>query len=275
MRGVVTGGMAAALESLGLRNVFDVVYGTSAGAINGAYLLTGQATEGSRIYFRNISNRRFISYRRLVTPRPVVSLDFLVDHVMRHEQPLAFPDVLASDIPLVAVATHVEEAVSHALRNFSDDRELATAFKASARIPVAAGPPVSFRGEHYIDGGLVESIPYHTAIRDGCTHLLVLLSRPADLPDCRPPRYESWIARPYLRRLNPQLESAYLRRPSAYIGDLHHLFEHTGNPDHSPYIHAVATPARTPTVSRLNRSTVRIERNHRDGYDAVHRLFPA
>jgi hypothetical protein len=36
-----------------------------------------------------------------------------------------------------------------------------------------------FRGERLVDGGLLESIPYHSALREGATHVLVLRSRDA------------------------------------------------------------------------------------------------
>lgn len=42
MRGAVTGGMLMQLHDLGLKDLFDVVYGSSAGAINATYFLTGQ-----------------------------------------------------------------------------------------------------------------------------------------------------------------------------------------------------------------------------------------
>ena len=44
MRGVVSAGMAAAIEQLGMREAFDEVHGASAGAFNGAFLLAGQAS---------------------------------------------------------------------------------------------------------------------------------------------------------------------------------------------------------------------------------------
>ena len=43
MRGVVSAGMTAAIELLGLTACFDLVVGTSAGALNGAGLLAGVA----------------------------------------------------------------------------------------------------------------------------------------------------------------------------------------------------------------------------------------
>lgn len=42
MRGAVTGGMLMQLHDLGLKDLFDVVYGSSAGAINATYFLSGQ-----------------------------------------------------------------------------------------------------------------------------------------------------------------------------------------------------------------------------------------
>ena len=43
MRGVVSAGMTAALERYGLTPCFDLVVGSSAGAINGAALIAGVA----------------------------------------------------------------------------------------------------------------------------------------------------------------------------------------------------------------------------------------
>ncbi len=54
MRGVVSGAMLMALRDLGLAHAFDAVYGSSAGAINAAYFLTGQV-EGLHIYTQELA----------------------------------------------------------------------------------------------------------------------------------------------------------------------------------------------------------------------------
>src|SRR5262245_41451751 len=64
MRGVVSAGMVWALEDLGLTGAFDAIYGSSAGSINAAYFLGGQAGLGTRIYYEDINNARFIDLRR-------------------------------------------------------------------------------------------------------------------------------------------------------------------------------------------------------------------
>lgn len=46
------------------RNAFDAVYGSSAGAINATYFLSGQR-DGVNIYTEEIANEDFINLKRL------------------------------------------------------------------------------------------------------------------------------------------------------------------------------------------------------------------
>ena len=68
MRGAVSGGALQALHDLGLRDAFDVVYGSSAGAMNATYFLAGQR-DGVNIYSDHIANDRFCDMRRLLRKR--------------------------------------------------------------------------------------------------------------------------------------------------------------------------------------------------------------
>ena len=47
------------------RNAFDAVYGSSAGAINATYFLSGQR-DGVKIYTEEIANKDFIDLSRLI-----------------------------------------------------------------------------------------------------------------------------------------------------------------------------------------------------------------
>ena len=96
MRGVVSAGMVSALEELGLGQAFDAVYGSSAGAINAAYFLAGQARMGTTIYFENLNNHRFISLARPLTGRPIVDLNFLLNDIAIRTKPLDAARVLSS-----------------------------------------------------------------------------------------------------------------------------------------------------------------------------------
>ena len=180
MRGVISAGMVAALETLRLTQCFDAVYGSSAGAINGAYFLAGQARYGTTIYYENIDNQRFINFGRFITGDPVVSLEFLLDNIAERVKPLQWERVVNSEVPLVAMASSLVDKKATPLRNFADKTDLKECLRASARIPGLAGKPVRHRGMVLLDAIVYEDIPLRAALDDGCTHLMALMTLPRD-----------------------------------------------------------------------------------------------
>ena len=112
MRGCVSAGMVCALHHLGLRDAIDVVYGSSAGSIVGAYFISGQLPWfGPEVYYDKLTTagKEFIDTSRLLRvlglgladPRlfkdvlarrnngkPVLSLPFLLKQTMQVTKPL-------------------------------------------------------------------------------------------------------------------------------------------------------------------------------------------
>ena len=254
MRGVVSAGMAAGLESLGLRDVFDAVYGSSAGAINGAYFVSGQARFGTTIYYENINNRRFIDFLRPLRGRPIADLGFLVNQVMTNEKILDWEAVSASPITLAILATQVggenRDGRPEIFRNpFSDRQELLDALRASATLAGAwiGGDPVRVKARAYIDASVTEGIPLDTASREGASHILVLRTRHPD----KHPRIglgDRLLIAPQLGRYGPpdggRLKSTFLTRYERYAAAVRHLREAESDRDHFPAALAV-----NPTVS--------------------------
>src|SRR6476661_7065368 len=114
MRGVISCAALMALEELGLTGVFDEVYGASAGAVNAAYFLAGQAGYATTIYYQTINTTRFI---RRMWHRQVVDLDELFQSIVGRERPLHTERVLASRSKLfvvVADANTGESFLAHA-----------------------------------------------------------------------------------------------------------------------------------------------------------------
>ena len=184
MRGIISAGMALTLDELGLVPAFDTVYGASAGAITGAWLLS--RPEGLRGWAEPAYAKTLIRRSALLRGRPVVDIRALIEDLYQTTFPMDFAAVLASPVELHPLATDAATGQSTDLRPFiGNPAELRLALRASAALPLLAGPPVEFAGRRFYDAGVSESVPYRTALAQGATHLLILRSRraPAPSPD--------------------------------------------------------------------------------------------
>jgi predicted patatin/cPLA2 family phospholipase len=178
MRGVVSAGMVQALQELDGARLFDHVYGSSAGALNGAYFLAGQAEEGLPIYFEDLPERRFVCWRRYLRGGPLLHLDDLVDEVMTHVRPLDFEALHRARPTFHALAYDLVEQHVVAMPDPADREGLFERLRATCRVPVFGGPPI-VQGEHaWCDPLLHEPIPCRTPLALGATHLVVLSTRP-------------------------------------------------------------------------------------------------
>ena len=217
MRGIVSCAMAGALERAGLTSAFDLVVGTSAGALNGAALLAGVAEGCTRAYAEDFTSRRFIDVRRLVIGRPVVdvawSMDFACDYLDadRHRRTLESP------IEPALPGGRLRDLPGGRPDRLQDARRPAP--RAARLEPDAIRRRASGRaldGRRYLDGGLVEPIPIAPAREAGATHLLVLQTRPEGVPRSHPGRFVDRMIERRLRALNPGLVEVWRRRTPDY-----------------------------------------------------------
>jgi predicted patatin/cPLA2 family phospholipase len=239
MRGTVSAGMALALHELGVVSAFDAVYGSSAGAITGAWLLSS-TPERLRGWADPDYARTLIRWSALLRGRPVVDVRTLVEVVYQTEFPMDFDSVLASEVEYHPLGTDAETGESTDLRPLiSNPAELRLALRASASLPFLAGPPVELGGRRFYDAGVAESIPFRTPLAQAATHVLVLRSRrPLAIdgtdrhqagqnglegsngaPVPRPPRSIRLLTRTTLRNESLALRTALLTRPVRSAAD--------------------------------------------------------
>jgi predicted patatin/cPLA2 family phospholipase len=258
MRGTVSAGMALALHELGMVPAFDAVYGSSAGAITGAWLLSS-TPEGLRGWADPDYARTLIRWSALLRGRPVVDVRTLVEVVYQTEFPMDFDSVLASRVEYHPLGTDAETGESTDLRPLiASPVELRLALRASASLPFLAGPPVELRGRRFYDAGVAESIPFRTPLAQGATHVLVLRSRrPPTIkgagprvngsPVTRPPHSIRVLNRTTLRNESLALRTALLTRRVRTATDVARIIalEAEGK------ALMIYPPATTPPVSRL------------------------
>ena len=300
MRGVVSAGMALALDELGLVPAFDAVYGASAGAITGAWLLS--RPEGLRGWAEPAYARTLIRRSALLRGRPVADIRALIEHLYQTTFPMDFAAVLASRVELHPLATDAATGQSTDLRPFvGNPAELRLALRASAAMPLLAGPPVEFAGRRFYDAGVSESIPYRTALAQGATHLLILRSRrdPRTSPGShqpsrgrrpspddhqpsrgrRPSRSARLLARTTLRRETPALRATFLARESRLAADDRLLAEYeaapaaTSVPATQPAVLSIRPAPDSPAVSRLATDGALLRAALEAGRAAAHRAL--
>jgi predicted patatin/cPLA2 family phospholipase len=275
MRGVVSAGMTAALERLGLTRCFDLVVGASAGAINGAALIAGVAREGAAAYHGPLASRQFVNPARALRGRPVIDVDYVLEYASegldagRHER------VLASPIELHCVAVSVETAEPVTFSGMRSKAELYDAVLASSRMPWAGGPPVEIEGRRYVDGGLGSAIPVAEALSAGATHVLALQTRPHGVPRRSASRIADVLIVRHLRRLNPALATLYRERVGWYervVGDI--ARRSLDWRDGPPWVLGLRPPEGTPVVGQLERRSEVLSAAARDAERLVEATLP-
>jgi predicted patatin/cPLA2 family phospholipase len=254
MRGVVSAGMTAALERLGLTPCFDLVIGSSAGAINGAALIAGVARHGAASYSGPLASRTFVNPARVLRGRPVIDVNYALTYTSSDLDDSRHERVLSNPIALHCVAVDVETALPVDLCGMRTRDELWAALLASTRMPWAGGPPVEIAGRRYIDGGLGSAIPVAEAIAAGATHVLALQTRPHGVPRSSVSRIADRLIVRHLRKLNPALVTLYRERVASYERVVEDIARRSLQPGREPpHVLGVRPPAGTPVVGQLER----------------------
>ncbi|MFK3983200.1 patatin-like phospholipase family protein [Micromonospora sp. NPDC050397] len=184
--GAVEVGMLRALFRAGIRP--DLVIGTSIGAVNGALVAADPSEavtnrlvrlwaspEASEVYGDSVARqlRRFAARTHLHSPRP---LRRLLESELGEQTTFA-----ELKVPFRCCAASIERAAEH----WFTSGPLVDAVLASASVPGLL-PPSEIDGEHFVDGGIVNSIPIGEAVDCGAKQIFVLqvgrIERPLSPP---------------------------------------------------------------------------------------------
>jgi NTE family protein len=186
--GAVEVGMIQALEEADIKP--DLVLGTSIGAFNGAVIADHPGREGvERLtgFWREaigtslFKNSMVDRLRRVATLKPSLHDTTQLRKVIEHA---IDPATRIEDLRVrfQCVAASIENAAEH----WFEKGPLVDAILASSAVPFIFSP-VEIDGEHFYDGGLVDSVPLDRAMRLGATVIYVLQVGRIETP-LRPPR---------------------------------------------------------------------------------------
>jgi len=181
-------GMLRALTETGIEP--DLVLGTSVGAINGAFFAAAPTAEGvarlSELWQEsNVSELSTGAVLRRITTlaRSGTHLESLESARARLAAALPVRRVEELAVRFQCVAASIERAAEH----WFTSGELVDVVLASCAVPGVL-PPVRIDGEHFIDGGIVNSIPVARAVALGARSIYVLQVGRLEKP-LSPPRW--------------------------------------------------------------------------------------
>jgi predicted patatin/cPLA2 family phospholipase len=276
MRGAVSGGMVLALDELGLTRAFHAAYGASAGALNAMWLISGRVRDGIPTWVDPRLVHALIDRRRALGGRPVVDVRTLVETRYEQLSPGLFDAVLASPTELHPLATEVATGTAVDLApTIVDPPSLRRALRASAALPLLAGPPVAIDGRRFVDAGLAAAIPVRAAVGQGATHVLVLRSRRAGEAASAPGRVGAALGAALLRRIDPAVARAFLARAPREAADEALLARHEADPDLRPHILSVRPAPDSPVPARLDKDVAVVAAGLEAGRVALHAAFDA
>jgi len=182
MRGALSAGMSAELEEQGLVGLFDAVYGTSVGALSGAYLVTGQARLNVE-FFADVARQGKLFRSRPHLTKGLMDLDWLFDIGVDSMHPLDYEAVLNAAPSLHPLLTKAgwHRAADAQSRYSPDAQMLRSILKGACRLPIAAGLPIGeFRGGFW-DAAQHEAWPMRSPLEAGVSRLVILRSTPEEL----------------------------------------------------------------------------------------------
>ncbi|MEA4916908.1 patatin-like phospholipase family protein [Proteiniphilum sp.] len=171
---VLSGGGARGFAHLGAIQALlekgivpDIISGTSAGALAGAFLADGYMPEEILEIFSHRSVREFTGFS--ISRAGLFNTNKMIEFLKKHLRARTFEDLR---ITLHVTATDFERGVCH---DFHEGPLLAP-LAASCSIPIIFSPTV-VAGRQYVDGGLLKNLPA-SIIRDQCEEIIGISLNP-------------------------------------------------------------------------------------------------
>ncbi len=212
MRGVFGMGVGIGLQYAGLCAAFDVVLGGSAGACNGAWILSRQTRLAASVYYEDLTDRRFVNPWRFWK---IADVGYAVN-VFRHVKKLDVAMVKHSRSDFYVTATRVDDGVGEFI-DAKKAADLIAVLHASMALPVLYNRPVQINGAAYLDGVVALPLPIEEALeRFNPTDILIVLNRPLALKKKVVPVLEYIAAETVLRKFPRGFREAFLAKTATY-----------------------------------------------------------
>lgn len=217
MRGMYTAGVLDVFMEKGIRA--DGIIGVSAGALVGVNYPSAQPGRMLRYNLKYAGDKHYMGMYSLLTTGNIVNKKFAYYTVPQTMDVFDDKTFMESGIPFYAVVTNMETGQAEYLqvKSVFEDMEI---LRASSSMPFVSHP-VIINGQKYLDGGIVDSIPYQKFLDMGYERVIVVLTR--DTHYVKEPMSKRLISLCYHKY--PALEEQLIHRHEHYNNSVKELVE--------------------------------------------------
>ena len=182
---VLEGGAMRGLFTAGVLDIFlendikvtDIV-SVSAGALFGVNYVSKQSGRAIRYNKRFVNDKRYMSLKSLLKTGNLLNKDFTYYKVPFQLDVFDNEEFKKSDINFYATVTNVETGKAEYLK-IDDVFKQMEELRATSALPFIS-EMITINGKKYLDGGIVDSIPYDYFKKQGFEKIIVILTRPLE-----------------------------------------------------------------------------------------------
>lgn len=211
LRGLFTAG---ALDFLLDEKVnFDYIAGVSAGAGNMMNYVSGQRGRTKNIISPGKKDA-YYGLSQLIKTGSYLNLQKMVFEFSYHQFPYDFEAHKNSKVEHEIVVVNCNTAEAEYIDGNGDDEHTLNAVKASCSVPLLS-IPVELDGNAYMDGSLVDSIPYQHAFDKGCDKVVIIMTKTGNETPTDYNKFKFLIRSAYGKQY-PKFADALLQRADVY-----------------------------------------------------------
>ena len=214
---VLEGGAMRGMYTAGVLDTFldkdfwvDGIISVSAGALFGVNYPSRQKGRTISYNKKFISDKRYISFKSLVSTGNIVNKDFAFYEVPFKYDVFDNKTFKESDIDFYVAVTNLQTAQAEYVK-LIDPLAQMEVLRATSAMPYVSRP-VEIDGIPYLDGAIADSIPVEQMQKLGYDKIIVILTRTLDYRKSKP---MTWVAKWFYRRY-PHFADAVNQRYAMY-----------------------------------------------------------
>ncbi len=180
MRGIYAAGVFDRCMDDGV--VFDLGIGISAGSANVASYVSGQRGRNIAFYTEYPKRPEYMSAHNFLTHGSYLDMDYIYGTLSNDggENPFDYDAFMASPTDVLIEAADAETGEPHYFSKDTFERNTYTPMMASSSIPFVC-KPYEIDDRLYFDGAIADTVPLEKAFEEGCTKVVLVLTKPADV----------------------------------------------------------------------------------------------